>query len=42
MIHKPKIYVWYIDDIFIATQFYDEINEVKRTLEKKSRTKLYY
>ena len=31
---KPKIYVHYVDDIFIATQFYDKINKLKQTLEK--------
>ena len=35
-ITKLKIYVRYIDDIFIATPSYDDINKLKQTLEKKS------
>ena len=33
-ISKPKIYVRYVDDIFIATHSYDEINKLKQTLKK--------
>ena len=29
IIIKPKIYVRYVDDIFIATHCYDEINKLK-------------
>ena len=36
IITKPKIYVRYVDDIFIATHSYDEINKLKQTLEKNS------
>ena len=35
-ITKSKIYVRYVDDIFIATHTYDEINKLKKTLEKNS------
>ena len=35
-IKKPKIYVHYVDNIFIATQSYDEINKLKQTLKKNS------
>ena len=38
-ITKPKIYVRYVEDIFIATHFYDEINELKQTLEKNCELK---
>ena len=34
-ITKPKIYVSYVDDIFIATHSYNEINKLEQTLEKK-------
>ena len=34
------IYVCYEDDIFIATQSYDEINKLKQTIEKNSIQKL--
>ena len=33
MINKPKIYVCYVDDIFIVTRSYQEIKS-KQTLEK--------
>ena len=36
IITKSKIYVRYVDDIFIATHSYDEINKLKQTLEKKN------
>ena len=35
-IKKPKLYVRYVDDIFIATQSHDEINKLKQILEKNS------
>ena len=35
IITKPKIYVYYVDDIFITTHSYDKINKLKQTLEKK-------
>ena len=38
---KPKIYIRYADDIFIATHSDDKINKLKQTLEKKLCTKLY-
>ena len=34
-----RIYIRYVDDIFIATQSYDEINKLKQTLEKNSLLK---
>ena len=36
MITKPKIYVHYVDNIFIATDYYNEINKLKQTLEKNT------
>ena len=30
-ITKPKIYIRYVDDIFITTHFYDKINKLKLT-----------
>ena len=33
---KSKIYVCYVDNIFIATHSYDSINKLKQTLEKNS------
>ena len=33
---KSKIYLRYVDSIFIATYSYDEINKLKQTLEKNS------
>ena len=42
IITKPKIYARYVDNIFIATRSYDEINKFKQTLEKKLCTKLYH
>ena len=42
IITKPKIYIRYVDDIFIATYSYDEISKLKQTLEKKLCTKFYY
>ena len=41
IITKLQIYVRNVDDIFIATHSYDEINNLKPILEKHS-TKLYY
>ena len=41
-ITKPKIYVHYVDDFFLTRHFYDEINKLKQTLEKKLCTKLYH
>ena len=35
---NPKIFVFYVDDIFIATHSYDEINKLKQTLGKKTTT----
>ena len=35
-IAKPNIYVHSVDDIVIATHSYDEINKLKKTLEKNS------
>ena len=29
IITKPKIYIHYVDDIFIATHSYDEINKIR-------------
>ena len=34
IITKPKIYVRYVDDIFVATHSHSEINKLKQTLEK--------
>ena len=34
IITKPKIYVRHVDNIFIATHSYDEINKLKQNLEK--------
>ena len=34
MITKHQINLRYVDHIFIATHFYDEINKLKQTLEK--------
>ena len=34
IITKPKIYVRYVDVIFIVTHSYDEISKLKQTLEK--------
>ena len=34
IITKPKIYIHYIDNIFIATHSYDEINKLKKTVLK--------
>ena len=42
VITKPKIYIRNIDDIFIATYSYEEINKLKQTLKKKLRTKFNY
>ena len=36
MITKSKIYVRYVDDIFIRKHSYDEINKLEQTLEKNS------
>ena len=36
IITKSKIYVRYVDDIFIATHSDDEINKLKQILEKNS------
>ena len=36
IITKPKIYICYIDEIFIATPSYDKINKFNQTLEKNS------
>ena len=35
-IKKPKIYVHYVDNIFVATWSYNKINKLKQTLEKNS------
>ena len=40
-IKKPKIYVIYVDDIFIDKQSHNKINKLKQTLEKKC-TKVPY
>ena len=37
---KHKIYVLYVDDIFIATQSYNKITKLKRPLQKNSILKL--
>ena len=34
IIIKPIIFVRYVDDIFIETHFYNEINKLKQTLYK--------
>ena len=34
IITKPKIYVRYVDNIFIVTHSYDEINKLKQTRKK--------
>ena len=39
IITKPKIYVRYVDDIFITTYSYDEINKLKSTQENNSLLK---
>ena len=38
-IKKLKVHVPYVDDIFIATRSYDEINKLKQILEKNSELK---
>ena len=36
IITKPKIYICYVDDIFIPTHSYDKISKLKQTVEKNS------
>ena len=37
MITKSKLYVHWVDDVFIVTHYYKEINKFKETLEKNQK-----
>ena len=38
IITKPKIYVCYVEEIFITTHSYDKISKLKQTVEKTQQT----